>query len=495
MTTSALRAFIRSESNASAESSAVQPASSHCKAFCATFPKGFTRAVEVSLPQVRMMDNFETQEATRPTPSTRARRCLALAFLCASSACGASQEADPAPTEADPAQSATAEAASGSAPEEGTNAAGGGAGAQAPAAQGGADAAAKPITGAASANNAGATAMSTPAAAGSGGSAVAGAASAGVAGTGDPAAAGSGATGTWQWPEGKPEDFGVQTTWLDEAADAIQRSTGNRYGMVVVRKGTLIYEKYWDGGPDDKHIIYSCTKSWGSSLVGIAVTQGLLSVTDEVRKYVPMPAQGVQEGATVEHVLTQSAHTTPPGQSFQYNSGYLLNTAPEVLAVAAEMTAHAFFDRYLAKPLGLSMSWPECPTGGCAGTRYPEGFINFGNQPPEAPNEELPLSSVRDQAKLGWLWANNGKWGDEQLIDPSYIAAGSKPGAGFRNMYGYLFWIENDEQFSAIGGVGNCYVNIMPSKQLVIAVMGDDAGLGSGGGWASFQSLVSRITD
>jgi len=320
---------------------------------------------------------------------------------------------------------------------------------------------------------------------------------AGAGGVTDPGAAGSGgaATGMWQWPEGKPEDFGMETAWLDDAADSIQRSTGNRYGMVVVRKGTLVYEKYWEGGPDDKHIIYSCTKSWGSSLIGIAVTQGLLDVKDEVRKYVPMPAQGVSQGATVEHVLTQSAHTNPPGQSFQYNSGYLLNTAPEVLAVAAKMTAHDFFDRYLAKPLGLSMSWPECPAGGCAGTRYPEGFINFGNQPPEAPNEELPLSSVRDQAKLGWLWANNGKWDDQQLIDPSYIAAGSKPGAGFRNMYGYLLWLENADQFGAIGGVGNCYVNIMPSKQLVIAVMGNDSGLGTGGGWGSFQSLVNRITD
>ncbi|MET0385870.1 MAG: serine hydrolase [Polyangiales bacterium] len=311
-------------------------------------------------------------------------------------------------------------------------------------------------------------------------------------------AAGTGATtpGTpWQWPEGQPEDYGLTRGVLDDAADSIQRSTGNRYGMVVVRKGVLIYEKYWDGTADDKHIIYSCTKSWGASLIGIAVTQGLLSVTDEVRKWVPMPADGVSEGALLEHVLSQSSHTNPPGQAFMYNSGYLLNTAPEVLGAAVGMTPHQFYERYLVEPLGLSMTWPECPAGGCAGTRYPEGFIQFGNQPPEAPNADLPLSSVRDQAKLGWLWANNGMWNGQQLIDPAYIAAGSKPGPGFRATYGYLMWIENDEQFAAIGGVGNCYVNIMPSKQLVIAVMGDDAGLGAGGGWASFRALVNAIED
>jgi hypothetical protein len=35
----------------------------------------------------------------------------------------------------------------------------------------------------------------------------------------------------------------------------------------------------------------------------------------------------------------------------------------------------------------------------------------------------------------------------------------------------------------------------MPSRQLVIAVLGDDAGLGRGGGWADFQSVVDAIDD
>jgi len=342
-------------------------------------------------------------------------------------------------------------------------------------------------SGASGAAAAGASGAGAPAPAGQAGEA-------GIAGTAGAAAGGAGAPSTpWQWPTGEPEAFGIQRAALDRAADAIQRSTGNRYGMVVVRKGTLIYEKYWQGTADDRHIIYSCTKSWGSTLVGIAVTKGLLTVRDEVRKWIPMPAQGVAQGALLEHILTQSAHTTPPGRSFMYNSGYLLNTGAEVLGAAVGVTAHEFYQRELVQRMGLTMTWPQCPAGGCAGTRYPEGFIQFGNQPPEAPNAELPQSTVRDQAKLGWLWANNGVWEGEQIISPEYIAAGSKPGAGFRADYGYLWWIENAEQYAAIGGVGNCYVNVMPSKQLVIAVMGDDAGLGQGGGWAAFQSLVDQI--
>lgn len=307
--------------------------------------------------------------------------------------------------------------------------------------------------------------------------------------------AGAGETVGGDWPTGKPEDYGLDTAVLEDAANSIQRSTGNRYGMVVIRKGVLVYEKYWEGGADDKHIIYSCTKSWGSTLIGIAVTQGLLNVKDEVRKWVPEPVSGVVAGATVEHVLSQTAQFSPPGVTFNYDMGTVLNTLPEVLEAASSMKNHDFYDKYLAKPLGISMIWPECPAGGCPGTRYHEGFIQFGNNPSNgAPLADSPSSSIRDQAKLGWLWANNGVWNGKVLINPEFIAAGSKPGAGSRATYGYLWWIQNELQYSAIGGIAECYVDIMPSRQLVIAVMGDTS-MGQGGAWANFQNIVDSISD
>ncbi|MBN1653332.1 MAG: serine hydrolase [Deltaproteobacteria bacterium] len=316
-----------------------------------------------------------------------------------------------------------------------------------------------------------------------------------AAASGDASAEDSSAIVDADWPTGEPEDYGLDRAVLEAAANSIQAVSRNRYGMVVIRKGVLIYEKYWEGGPDDKHIIYSCTKSWGSTLIGIAVTQGLLNVKDEVRKWVPEPVSGIAPGATVEHVLTQSSQAIPPGTAFQYDMGTLINTLPEVLEAASGMKNHDFYEQYLAKPLGISMIWPECPAGGCPGTRYNEGFVQFGNNPASgAPLEQSPQSSIRDQAKLGWLWANNGMWNGKVIIDPEYIAAGSTPGPGFRATYGYLWWIQNAEQYAAIGGIAECYVNVMPSRQLVIAVMGD-VSMSQAGSWASFQSIVNAIRD
>jgi CubicO group peptidase (beta-lactamase class C family) len=321
---------------------------------------------------------------------------------------------------------------------------------------------------------------------------------AGAAGADAQAAAGSGAgaAASQEWPIGKPEDFGLDSAVLERTADALQQnSQGTRYGMVVIRRGVLVYEKYWnDTGADDAHIVYSCTKSWGSTLIGIAVAQELLSVEDPVTKWVPEPVAGVADGALVKHLLTQTAGSTPPGNSFRYNSGYIINTLPEILEAASGMTGHEFYERYLAAPLGLTQVWAACPAGGCAEARYREGFIQFGDQPPEAPNEDILTGTVRDQAKLGWLWANGGKWNGQQLIDPAYLEAASHVAIASQN-YGYLWWIENDEQFMGIGGTGECWIDVMPSRELVIAVLGIGFQLGGGGSWAVFQPIVDSLTD
>jgi CubicO group peptidase (beta-lactamase class C family) len=297
---------------------------------------------------------------------------------------------------------------------------------------------------------------------------------------------------------GKPEDFGLDSAVLESTADGLQRdSNGTRYGMVVIRRGVLVYEKYWmDTKAADEHIVYSCTKSWGSTLIGIAVAQGLVTVDDAVTKWVPQPVTSVVAGAQVKHLLTQSGHASPPGSSFRYNSGSIINTLPEILEAASGMTGHEFFERFLASPLGLSQTkWPACPEGGCANTRYKAGFIQFGDQPPEAPNQDIMTSTVREQAKLGWLWASNGQWNGQQLVDPAYLTAASHPAITAEPDYGYLWWIQNNEQFQAIGGTGECWINVMPSRALVIAVLGVGFQLGGGGDWPVFQPIVDSLRD
>lgn len=308
------------------------------------------------------------------------------------------------------------------------------------------------------------------------------------------------------WPVATPEDYGLDTTQLDVIADDLQRATGNtRFGLVIVKEGVLVYEKYWNGtDAGATHPVYSCTKSWGSTLIGIAVHEGLLAVDDPVTKWVPAPAREVGTGALVQHLLTQTAQTTPPGTSFAYNSGTIVNTLPEILEAASGMSSHAFYEMFLAEPLKLGMDWPPCPAGGCFGTRYGADYIQFGDQ---GPNGVLQ-STIRDQAKLGWLWLNDGMWNGERLLDSEYIRAATEPSFGFQSIYGYLWWLNRDgpssgplgatleynpdvpsDMYHAVGGIGHCSVAVFPTQRLVIAHVGNLDGGGLDGHYGLFTSL------
>jgi CubicO group peptidase (beta-lactamase class C family) len=308
------------------------------------------------------------------------------------------------------------------------------------------------------------------------------------------------------WPEATPADLGLDQTQLDNIASTLQTTSGNtRAGLVVAKEGVLVYEKYWQGGDaETMHQVFSCTKSWGSTLIGIAVKQGLLSVEDAVTKWVPEPAREVGSGALVKHLLTQTAHTSPPGTEFAYNSGSIVNTLPEVLEAASKMTSHAFFETYLAKPLQLSMVWPPCAAGGCPGTRYKADYIQFGDQ---GPNPVLQ-STIRDQAKLGLLWLNDGVWNGERLIDSEYITAATSPGFDFQSLYGFLWWLNREgpsvgplgaslsynpnvpnDLFHAVGGIGNCSIAVLPTQRLVIAHVGGLDSGGLDGHWELFEPL------
>ncbi|GKT50526.1 uncharacterized protein ColSpa_10707 [Colletotrichum spaethianum] len=59
-------------------------------------------------------------------------------------------------------------------------------------------------------------------------------------------------------------------------------------GLVVVQDGAIRTEKYQYGNlPASRNVIQSCTKSFLSTAIGIAIQEGKLNITDRVKKWVP----------------------------------------------------------------------------------------------------------------------------------------------------------------------------------------------------------------
>src|SRR5277367_192072 len=137
---------------------------------------------------------------------------------------------------------------------------------------------------------------------------------------------------------------------------AAAKSKNEFHSFMMVRRGHVIAEGWWvPYRPAANHMLYSLSKSFTSTAVGFAVTEGRLKVDDLVISYFPadLPANVGPHLAElrVKHLLTMSVgHATdstpiitkqedwvktflslpienPPGSVFLYNSGasYMLS--------------------------------------------------------------------------------------------------------------------------------------------------------------------------
>jgi len=84
---------------------------------------------------------------------------------------------------------------------------------------------------------------------------------------------------------------GVEVTDLSGSKLSLEmllRDRMHNRSMVVLKNGKLVHEHYWSGtNKDTKHITQSSAKSFTSSLIAIAQSEGYLKMSDPVEKYVP----------------------------------------------------------------------------------------------------------------------------------------------------------------------------------------------------------------
>lgn len=315
--------------------------------------------------------------------------------------------------------------------------------------------------------------------------------------------------GAGPWHQASPQDHGLSISALETAAGQVGKIAG-RQGLVVVRNGYIVYEQYWANDyqhakPEFRNVTFSAGKSWGSAMVGRAVTQGLIGVDDLVGDYHPVTESGLRPGTTIRHLLTMSsggtllhkpssvrpaklierdaqkrlrgagyqradrpesgtppgyATTLPPGQVYHYD-GEPADHLSTVVANAAGQPSHEYAWRELLEPLGVE------------NFRYqPEGIDPQGNVRIGGSIE----ASVRDLARLGQLWLNKGRWAGEQLVDSSYVEQSVSP-SKLNPHYGFLWWLSGrlegapESMFFASGAFGQLLF-VLPDQNMVIATMG-----------------------
>lgn len=294
---------------------------------------------------------------------------------------------------------------------------------------------------------------------------------------------------------GSPEAAGVSSLAILEFIDAVERDVNDLHSFVLVRHGKVISEGWW--APYEKespHMLYSLSKSFTSTAIGMAIDEGLLSLDDKVISFFPNRVPGdasqnltdmrirdllcmgtgnhndtlrpMQNGTAPDwiKVFLKQPVEHEPGTHFRYNTGatYMLS------AILQDVTGKRLLEYLtprLFDPLGI-----ENPTWETSAQGIDTGGYGL-------------KVKTRDIAKLGQLYLQKGRWNGKRLLSEAWVAAasskqisnGDNPNSDWKQGYGFQFWLCRHNAYRGDGAFGQ-YCVVMPDQDAVLAIT---SGLGN----------------
>ncbi len=250
-------------------------------------------------------------------------------------------------------------------------------------------------------------------------------------------------------------------------------------GLIVTQNGEELVRQNWD--EEIRRNVYSASKSFTSCAVGMAVREGLLSLSEPLTEAfagdVPAEPDENLRAATVRDLLTMclgqekedlmSAQreqlreenwvryalriplTHKPGTRFRYS-----NVGPYLAGVLVQRRAGCTLAQYLTprlfEPLGFRrpVTWEQDLMGNTFGA---SGLF-------------LTMSELH---RFGLLCLQEGVWNGRELVPGEWLREASEPQS--TAPYGYLFWTGEGHSYRADGKYGQISL-ILPEKNAVVTV-------------------------
>lgn len=278
-------------------------------------------------------------------------------------------------------------------------------------------------------------------------------------------------------------------------------------GLLVVQDGLILHESYYLGNDEmSPATSWSVAKSFLSAMVGIALAQGHIeSVADPVTDYVPELIGSGYQGVPIKHILTMSS-----GVDFDedydnflsdinmiFTRAFALGTPMvDTIAGLERVREPGTYNDYISADsmvLGLLL---ERATGQSVAAYLEETIWQPTGMESEAfwnldrTGTEISFcclnATLRDYARFGRLYLNQGQRDDVQIIPADWVAIsttprgphlepGDNPDSFWTFGYGYQWWIpeEPDEEYLAIGVWGQ-YIYVYPRYDIVIVKSSTD---------------------
>lgn len=287
-----------------------------------------------------------------------------------------------------------------------------------------------------------------------------------------------------------PEQQGISSSSILQFVEALESQMHEVHSFMLLRHGNVVAEGWWSPhGRDYRHMLFSVSKSFTATAVGLALSEGHFAIDDSVLSFFPDEAPAVVgdhlAAMRVYDLLTMTTgHAVdtwsymieradgnwitaffevpvrhPPGTHFLYNTGatYLLSA---IVQKTTGMNLIDYLQPRLFEPLGIqNATWEKSPQDICSGG--------------------IGLSvRTEDIARFGQLYLQNGMWRNRRILPEGWVEVATSSQVSNGNPavqsdatqgYGYQFWRCRHGAYRGSGLFGQ-YCIVMPEQDAVLAI-------------------------
>lgn len=317
------------------------------------------------------------------------------------------------------------------------------------------------------------------------------------------------------WKRCAPEEVGMNSDKLMRAYEYAADSRLFTEGILIAKDGYIVGEAYFNGFTIlSRHDGYSIAKSFTSALIGIAIDRGLIkSVDEKAAAYLPAwqaaHTPEMKKRITLKHLLTMTGGLAwnndstklddyligaqddyinyvlnipalyEPGTRWSYSNGEAIFLSGVIEKATGVKASHFAYD-HLFKPIGaVGIYWSSDAAG--------HTITAWGIH-----------ATLRDFARFGYLYLNQGMWDSTQVISKNWIQESTQAISDSMNHYAYLWWLPpgfTDYQRWNIPpktiialGANTQRLFVVPEKNLVVVRVGYDSEAADSG-WNSMEFL------
>ena len=266
---------------------------------------------------------------------------------------------------------------------------------------------------------------------------------------------------------------------------------------IILKNGYIVAQ--W-GDVKRVDMTFSVSKSFLSTVAGLAIDDHLIKIDDKVNEYV---WDGKFDGEhnskiTWRHLLTQSSDWSgclfdvcdwadrpprqgtiddwknrkllEPGSTFEYNDVRVNLLAYSLLQVIRKPLPAVLREKIM-NPIGASSTWRWYG--------YDNSFVNVDGQMIESVSGGGHFGggifiNALDQARFGLLFLRKGKWKNKQLISEQWVNSVNQPSAANKS-YGLMWWTNEENRLGNVSkkiytadGFGGNFIVVDNEHDLVI---------------------------